>query len=1320
MFKYEDMDYQSLSTSLDIENPDGPDELYALAQFCRMGKGIDASDENYRLYLQRAAKAGSEQAKEELATLNFENPAQSKPSTESKPVKNMSLAELLQAADNGDPQALLPLAQKALTDEYLDLPKAKMWLEKAAKFVPHGIFSDEDSVKIYLLLAHLLQDPTFDSEENRVASHTYYGLAAELGSGEAYDELADQYETGYGCAVDLEKAELYRKRGAENNDPAILCSRAHDLVDEENASRLEIMELLNRARGLTHDKEVLGTADLIAMAGGLEDPKPDVLEWAWGLEKDGEIEISLPLTSDPQDAEFLSVSDMMVRIYGTDPTEAIHRNLPLNPERAALLACWQPSLKDSAAFAQYSAEHGNFIGMYCYGKCLLRGAGTDKDTQKGFSYCLQAAQNGFVPAQAEVSECYRTSNGVTANIEQCKFWGEKAAAAGNADALCTLGRLYLYQNSVQDYEKAKSYLEQASEKGSAIAFTELGGIYNNGYGVAQDPQRAFTYYKQGADKGNSNAQAYIGYFYDQGRGVSQDYKKAFDFYTLAAEQGNVMAQNNLGVLYGSGRGVAQNRAKACELYQKAADGGDSVAMTNLACAYADGSGVPKDDAKAFTLFKKAEALGRILYMRLSNCYLYGRGVAKDYDKAISYIIANLEKGGASKEATAKNLLSAASFIEKDNGSYNLTSVYAKAAEFGSTEAMMVLARNYEQGKGVAQDKEMARKYYEDAARANNEEAIQWLLHDGKSPSPAPSEASYTDPLLKRADEILKQHISTEERSKVKLQLSLRENDAEASALLKALDNQDSAAEEIYHSALVHRENQRAAAEAGNMPLVRMENDQTKELLQQAAAQGSVKAANELEGIEKAENGLHEAEKLLGNSSDPITRIRIEDLLQIAAANFVPEAQTLLAPMLKQDHTAKEKLDLAMNLIKTGKEEDRKNAIDLLNESFSLGNKAAGDALATLKEDYIRSKTLLAGDNAISRERAILLWDSLYGTKAQNPTDLLIKADDMLKKPCSADERHQVMLQLEILKDNAQAQGLLDAMRKQDEATDKAVAEARSILRKVSAVPNKKTSISDRENALKQLEMAASHGNADAEEELKRQNQADAIVRETEKLMLNRKDPDVRAEIQQRLEPLAENGHPKAVELLSILQKETAEAEKRYREAMNLLNTGSDDDRRMAEKLLHQNQIAGHKDSCDVLQRLEAERKGNTQIHSSGTTHTNYQKVLNYADSPRQTKSRSDDSPLLSYEREALGEKLAGGALLWLVSTLICIFFSGIPVIGTILYVIFNLVGFVASIVALYAAYKIGLVHHISFNDPDIVSGYKKAPMLLMDFFNKKN
>lgn len=139
MFKYEDMDFQSLTTSLDIENPDGPEELYALAQFCRMGKGIQASEENYRLYLQRAADAGSEQARQELnAQSSADTAAAAETPADATAVADMSLPELMQAADNGNPYALLPLAKKAMSREFHDLPKAKQWLEKAAALAPQG------------------------------------------------------------------------------------------------------------------------------------------------------------------------------------------------------------------------------------------------------------------------------------------------------------------------------------------------------------------------------------------------------------------------------------------------------------------------------------------------------------------------------------------------------------------------------------------------------------------------------------------------------------------------------------------------------------------------------------------------------------------------------------------------------------------------------------------------------------------------------------------------------------------------------------------------------------------------------------------------------------------------------------------------------------------------------------------------------------------------------------------------------------------------------------------------------------------------------
>lgn len=268
MFKYEDMDFQSLTTSLDIENPDGPEELYAMAQFCRMGKGTQASEENYRFYLQRAADAGSEQAKQELDALdNAAAASAAEPPEEARAVEGMSLPELMQAADNGNPYALLPLAKKAMTKEFLDLPKARQWLEKAAAQVPQGVYGDKDATDIYLLLGGLLKNKQFDTPENRTACHRYYSLAAEMGSGEACDELADQYENGYGCTADPEKAKFYRDRGAKKNDPTYLCAQCYKLLTE-NGSRLELVDMLARVRTLTQDQDLLSFADLLSAAGG--------------------------------------------------------------------------------------------------------------------------------------------------------------------------------------------------------------------------------------------------------------------------------------------------------------------------------------------------------------------------------------------------------------------------------------------------------------------------------------------------------------------------------------------------------------------------------------------------------------------------------------------------------------------------------------------------------------------------------------------------------------------------------------------------------------------------------------------------------------------------------------------------------------------------------------------------------------------------------------------------------------------------------------------------------------------------------------------
>jgi TPR repeat protein len=50
-------------------------------------------------------------------------------------------------------------------------------------------------------------------------------------------------------------------------------------------------------------------------------------------------------------------------------------------------------------------------------------------------------------------------------------------------------------------KKAAQYLEKASAHGDAWAMNNLGGLYEQGWGVKRDIEKAKTYYAQAATKG---------------------------------------------------------------------------------------------------------------------------------------------------------------------------------------------------------------------------------------------------------------------------------------------------------------------------------------------------------------------------------------------------------------------------------------------------------------------------------------------------------------------------------------------------------------------------------------------------------------------------------------------------------------------------------------------------------------------------------------------------------------------------------------------------------------------------------------------------
>jgi TPR repeat protein len=73
----------------------------------------------------------------------------------------------------------------------------------------------------------------------------------------------------------------------------------------------------------------------------------------------------------------------------------------------------------------------------------------------------------------------------------------------------------------------------------------------------------------------------LGVLYQNGWGVAQDYAKAREWYEKAADKGNTIAMVNLGMLYRNGWGVAQDYAKAREWYEKAANKGEAEAKAKL-------------------------------------------------------------------------------------------------------------------------------------------------------------------------------------------------------------------------------------------------------------------------------------------------------------------------------------------------------------------------------------------------------------------------------------------------------------------------------------------------------------------------------------------------------------------------------------------------------------------------------------------------------------------------------------------------------------------------------------------------------------------
>lgn len=282
-----------------------------------------------------------------------------------------------------------------------------------------------------------------------------------------------------------------------------------------------------------------------------------------------------------------------------------------------------------------------------------------------------------------------------------------------ADNFTQLGFMYdMGYGAKQDFSEAIKCYQKAANLGSALAEYNLGIMYEKGLGTNQDLKMAAEFYKKSANQNFKFAQFNLALLYEKGLGVAQNYQEAFSWYLKAAEHGDVDAQVNVGNCYEQGLGITKDIQEAARWYRRATEQGDADGQFNLARLNISLA----DSQEEFTLYSNAAEQGHTgALTNLGYLYEIGRGVPKNLELAIN----SYQKAAMQGNAIAQFDLGVLYESKKNPQSPNYRealSWYEKAARQDFSLAQYNLGILYENGKGTKRDMKIANEYYKKAAK----------------------------------------------------------------------------------------------------------------------------------------------------------------------------------------------------------------------------------------------------------------------------------------------------------------------------------------------------------------------------------------------------------------------------------------------------------------------------------------------------------------------------------------------------------------------------------------------------------------------------
>ncbi|KAF9167943.1 copper transport protein ctr1, partial [Actinomortierella ambigua] len=144
-----------------------------------------------------------------------------------------------------------------------------------------------------------------------------------------------------------------------------------------------------------------------------------------------------------------------------------------------------------------------------------QGLGVTKDPEKAFKFFLQAANQGDLHSQLELSSMYRIGNRIVS------------------------------QNLLHAFD----WMSRAAKSGSLLADYGLGWHYEQGYGVCKDLPKAMSLYICAAEKGHQQANTRLARLRQIGQDLDSSSEDDVDFFRTEAARGHVETHLRMEALY---------------------------------------------------------------------------------------------------------------------------------------------------------------------------------------------------------------------------------------------------------------------------------------------------------------------------------------------------------------------------------------------------------------------------------------------------------------------------------------------------------------------------------------------------------------------------------------------------------------------------------------------------------------------------------------------------------------------------------------------------------------------------------------------------